>query len=488
MAHSFSRVFRWSTAALAGLAALGAALSPAMAGQGSVTPAVEITTAGFGLSNQRSNLQSQITSANVAGMHLAYTIPTAAPVSATPLVANGHLYFADWGGNVYAADAQTGQILWQKQVEQPNTQWPWYGFLGAGALDNGVLIEASVEGNAFGIDPTTGAIRWQTRFTDQPTAGNNASLLAYNGRVYLGLQSVDEPLSTQPGFQPSGRGGVVALDTQTGAKVWEKLLVDPPANGVAVWSSFALDPTTNMLFFDTGNNYTGQATSLSDSMIAANAATGSLIWSQQATQNDLWTIAQPQGPDADFGGGPQLFDATINGQVQHLVGGGQKSGAYRAYDRMTGQQVWASLVGGGGVNGGVRGEASIGTDRLFVWSNDGKTGGTPPDHPITVAALDLATGKTLWSVPSAQPAIGQSGGFLANDVYFVGSLDGTIKGYRAADGQAMMTMKAPGSVASSLFAQGDALLLGTGVPAMFGGTGTSGVSVYTVSTTGAPHL
>ena len=63
-------------------------------------------------------------------------------------------------------------------------------------------------------------------------------------------------------------------------------------NGVAVWSSFALDPTTNMLFFDTGNNYTGQATPLSDSMIAANAATGSLIWSQQAPPAQPGTRAQ----------------------------------------------------------------------------------------------------------------------------------------------------------------------------------------------------
>jgi polyvinyl alcohol dehydrogenase (cytochrome) len=221
-------------------------------------------------------------------------------------------------------------------------------------------------------------------------------------------------------------------------------------------------------------------------MIAANAQTGDILWSQQATQNDLWTAAQPVGPDADFGGGPQLFDATINGQVRQLVGGGQKNGAFRVYDRATGAPVWASLVGPGGVGGGIRGEASIGTDRLFIWSNDGM-GGMPQQHPITVAALDLATGKTLWSVPKAQPAIGQSGGFLSNDVYFVGSLDGTIKAYRAADGQVLMTVQAPGPIASSLFVQGDTLIFGTGVPAAFGGKqGGSGVSAYAVTAAGTP--
>ena len=99
------------------------------------------------------------------------------------------------------------------------------------------------------------------------------------------------------------------------------------------------------------------------------------------------------------------------------------------------------------------------------------TSGSPADRPITVAVLDLATVKMLWRVPNAQPAIGQSGGFLANDVYFAGSLDDTVKGYRAADGQVLMTIKAPGSVASSLFVQGDTLLVGTGVPATFGRDG-----------------
>lgn len=181
-----------------------------------VTPAAQAPapTAGFRLTNQRSSQQTMISSANVAQMKPTWNIPTSAPVSSAPLIGNGQVYLADWGGMVTAADAATGKILWQEQVEQPNTKWPWHGFTGSGALDNGVLIEASVEGMAFGLDPATGAVKWQMKFTDQPTSGDVGSLLAYNGLVYIGLQSVDEPLAAvMPGFQPMARGGVVALNT-----------------------------------------------------------------------------------------------------------------------------------------------------------------------------------------------------------------------------------------------------------------------------------
>jgi polyvinyl alcohol dehydrogenase (cytochrome) len=473
MHQSHRRVQRWvvpaAAAALACQWVLGAA-APAL-GDASGT-------AGFGLSNQRSSTQTPITSVNVAQLKLAWSIPTGAGVTHAPLINGDRLYFADWNGTVYAADVHTGKLLWQNQVEKSNTQWVWYGFDGTGTLANGLLIEASGEGLAFGIDPQTGTVKWQTRFTDQPTSGNAGMLLAYNGLVYIGLQSVDENLLTPP----HARGGVVALDPQTGAKVWERLLVDPPQNGAGVWSSFAVDPTTNTLYFDTGNNYAGEPSALADSLVAADAGTGNILWSRQATANDLWTSAQPWGPDYDFGAGPQLFDATINSQVRHLVGAGQKSGAYLVYDRLSGEPVWVTVVGPGGPFYGIRGEASIGADRLFVWCNDNNGG------PAHVAALDLATGKVLWAVPKAQPSIGAGGGFLANDVYLVGSFEGTVKAYRSADGQVLWTAKAPGSVGSSLVVQGDTLFMGTGAPAKVGGKGASGVSAYTINPSGTPDV
>ena len=403
-------------------------------------------------------------------------------VSHAPLVDNGVVYFGDWSGMVYAVDAETGEQIWATQVEKEvKSMWPWHGFAGTGALSEDMLIEASVEGRAYGIDRTSGEVVWETQIADNQYAGNLSRLLHYNGRVYLGLQSVEEPLSKKnKDLQPQFQGKVMALDAETGDLVWELPLVEDPHNGIAVWSSFSVDPNLNLLYFATGNNYTGKPTDLSDSMIAVDADTGEIAWHYQVTSNDVWLPVQAKGPDFDFGAGPQLFDAKIDGEMRHLVGAGQKSGFYSVFDRETGEHVWSTFIGFADIGGGIRGEAGIGADAIYVWSNNSYIDGkSPKDYPITVKALDKATGQTLWYVDKAQPAIGSSGGFLANDVFFVGSLDGTLQGYAADDGNVVWQYTLPSAVGSSLVVANDTLYVGAGVPKAFGGgEGTNGVFAF----------
>ena len=223
--------------------------------------------------NQHSDTTTAINSQNVANMQLAWQIDTDDFVSHSPLTDGDRVYFADWGGNVYGADASTGEIAWKNKISEPMQQWPWHGFAGTGTLAEDVLVEASVEGTAFGIDPDTGEILWETEFTDDPEAGSISALLHHDGLVYIGVSSVEEPLSKMlENFEVNARGKVVALDASTGEIAWERYLVEPSQNGVTVWSSFALDPEMNALFFTTGNNYTGEATELSDSLVAVDAA------------------------------------------------------------------------------------------------------------------------------------------------------------------------------------------------------------------------
>ena len=47
---------------------------------------------------------------------------TQTEVSGMPIVADGRVYFAEWGGTVYAADVANGQVAWQNQIHQPNTK------------------------------------------------------------------------------------------------------------------------------------------------------------------------------------------------------------------------------------------------------------------------------------------------------------------------------------------------------------------------------
>ncbi len=81
----------------------------------------------FGLKNHHSDLSAAINSQNVNQMKLAWQLKTDDYVSHTPLVDSDRVYVADWGGNVYAANAKTGKLLWRNNIEQPKTKWPWHG-------------------------------------------------------------------------------------------------------------------------------------------------------------------------------------------------------------------------------------------------------------------------------------------------------------------------------------------------------------------------
>lgn len=432
-----------------------------------------------GLYNHHSSIESPINTSNVEQLKPAWTVATGENVSHTPLVDGDRIYFADWGGTVYAVNGPDGEIVWQQQVaDSVKRKWPWHGFAGTGAMSKELLFEASVEGMAYGIDKQSGKVVWETDIAQDEHAGSLARMLYYDGLVYVGLQSVEELLSAMVrDFEVNFRGKVMALDADDGRVVWERWLVEKPGTGVPVWSSFALDPALNTLYFTTGNNYTGEATPLSDALIAVNAKTGAIRWHRQVTMHDVWTMADPKGPDYDFGAGPQLFEALIKGKRRKLVGAGQKSGVFYVWDRVSGERMWTVTVGHGQVGGGIHGEASIMPDRILLWGNNGFPYSNPEQHPMDIAAVDPATGKYLWVNPRAQPAVELSAGYAANDVYFVGSLDGQVRAYDTKNGERIWTSDEHSSVASSLWVDGDTVMWGTGVPKRFGGNGDPGALV-----------
>ena len=439
------------------------------------------------LFNHHADLDSPVNTDNVEQMEYAWSVPTEAPVSHTPLLAGERAYFADWNGFVYAVNAEDGSIIWKKKVQETvHDQWPWHGFVGTGAIGEGVLYEASMEGIAYALDLDTGDVLWQTKITDDPQAGNVGRMLYYDGLVYVGLSSVEELLDKKkPGFEPNFQGKVKALDAKTGEIVWIRPLAIPPTTGATVWSSFAIDPELGMLYFTTSNNYTEPANDLSDAIVAVGAKTGDIFWHRQVTEQDIWTKENPLGPDYAFAAGPQLFDVEIDGRRRKLVGAGQKSGVFYVSDRITGEPVWSVTVGYGNLGGGIHGEASIGPDRIIIWGNNAYPYKNPEQHPMDIKAVDPATGNYLWVKPKAQPAVEISAGFLANDVYFVGSLDGQVRAYNAKDGSHLWTSGKHGSVASSIWVDENMVLWGAGVPKQFGGNaGQNGVFAYSTPAAG----
>lgn len=433
--------------------------------------------------NHHAQANTGINSRNVSTLTPAWGYETETPVSHEPLVHEGAIYFADFGGNVYKLDARTGKEMWvRKDLQKPMTKWPWHGFAGTGALVDNVLVEASTEGTAYGLDSQTGRTLWQTELTDDPEAGSICKILAHDGLVYIGLQSVEEPMSKMnPGFKPNFQGRVLALDGKTGRIIWERLLAEAPQNGAGMWSSFALDTDLDLLYFTTSNSYTGEASPYSDSVVAVDPKSGEIRWHYQLFANDTWTPVEPLGPDFAFAAGPQLFDAQIDGKQRKLVGVGSKSGQFYTFDRESGERLYAANVGYSGVEGGMHAEASIGDGTIFAWSNNGYMHLMPPFMVMaSVKAFDANTGRPIWAIDKAQPAGLFAAGLLADDVYFVGSLDGQARAYSARDGKKLWTSQAHGPIIGSLRADDGMLYFSTGVVGMFGdwASGTSGVFAY----------
>ena len=430
--------------------------------------------------NLNASTLTTINSSNVGTLAQKWHFPTKDPVSGKPILNNGKVYFADWGGYVYSLDQQTGQVIWQNQVEtQVKKEWPWHGFAGSGMMGDNVLYFGSVEGNLYAINSNNGKVIWQVKVTNQPLGGMLAPPLYSNGMVYVGLESVNEPLSKkQPDTQLNFQGHVTAFHANDGSIAWDLPLVEQGNNGVPVWGGFALDTATNTLYFGTGNNYTGNSTKYSDSAMAVDATNGSVKWTHQAFANDVWVKDQPVGPDWDFSAAPQLFSAG----GKQLVGFSSKSGIYFVLDRSNGNPEWQSVVGYGSVGGGMRWGASVGNNALFASSNNNYEDKNPADNPIDVKAFDTATGNMLWSKPKAQPAKGTNSDFLSNDVFLVGSLDGTLQAYNSTNGDVLKTIKVPAAIASSLAVQNDSIYIGAGVPSDFGGgSGNSGIYTYSLT-------
>ena len=436
------------------------------------------------LSNRQADPNAGITRSSAADLAAVWEVPTDSNVSHTPLVHDNRVFFGDWAGKVYSVDLVTGRQLWAKQVEkQPMTKWPWHGFAGTGAIGQGMVFQASAEGNAYGIDLASGDVKWQKRFvSDGQEAGNAGTLLYHDGLVYVGVCSVEEVLTKQmKDFKPDFRGKVVALNASDGSVAWERQLAEAPATGAAVWSAFALDPRSDTLFVTTSNNYEQPASKTSDAFIALDAKNGRPRWVTQVTQHDVWTMAKPIGPDYAFAGGPQLFEADVDGKTRQLVGAGQKSGVYYALDRETGEIVWTNVIGYGGFGGGIMGEAAVGGGRIYVQSNNNfdPMNDDPVQNKANVSAIDAATGAYTWSLPQAKPAASHSGDFLAGNVFFTGALDGKVRAYDAENGSLVWTSPGHGSIASALNVANETLLFGTGLPKMMGGNGgRTGVFAY----------
>jgi outer membrane protein assembly factor BamB len=432
------------------------------------------------LAGTRAAVDAKIDSRNVSNLRVRWRFPFRAPLSysgifaSTPIVAGDTVYVQDLRSNVFALDRTTGTLRWERR----------YGFRNDGpnglAFDDG-RIYGGTDTDAFALDAKSGRELWRRHLTSATEQFLDVAPVFWQGLVFTGTI----------GYPPGGRGAAYALDATTGDVRWKFDTVAEPwalpaeAGGGGVWYPVSIDGDGRVYLGTANPGPWGGSPELpnggafparalyTDSLVALDARTGKLLWHDQVTPHDV--------RDYDFQATPIVAG-------DRIVGAG-KSGRVIEWDRKSKQRMWTASVGlhlndvgplprrtvsvCPGLLGGVETPMALADDRVFVPVVDlcvpesATTTTTldkvdPSRGKGALVALDVATGKQLWSrrFPSANFGCAT----VANDVVFTSTYDGNVYGLAVDDGRILWRAKLRAGTNACPAVAGDELLVGGGVP------------------------
>lgn len=410
-----------------------------------------------------------LTAADLPRLELkwAFGYPNVSSARMQPSYVGGRLFVATDAGDVYALDPKTGCEYWHYQAQAGVRT----------AISVGVYENASGRGtaayfgdgraNVYAVDAETGQLLWMRKVDEHTAAAITGSPTLHDGRLFVPVQGVREESTAGTSTYPccTFRGSLVALDAHTGEVLWKTYTVDEPKPrakskegvqmwgpaGVGIWSAPTVDPKRGRVYAATGNAYAAPSQPLANAVIAFSMATGEIEWFRQITPDDNWAFGciQPTadpaacpeevGPDHDFAAPPALV--TVNGRELLVLP--QKSGMAWALDpERAGAIVWERRIGQGSGMGGQWGGASDGKN-VYIGIADLQT-----ETPGGMRALDLATGELVWSKPP-QPLLCEPGpGCLAGQGSAVTAIpgavlsagvDGGLRAYSTEDGKVFWT-------------------------------------------------
>jgi polyvinyl alcohol dehydrogenase (cytochrome) len=394
-----------------------------------------------------------------------------------PAIVAGRVFIAAATGAVYSLDADTGCTRWGYQA---NTAGIRSGVTVGEANGIPAVFFGDTGANIYALNAQTGELIWKVRPVDHFASMATATPRYYQGVLYQPISSFEEVMGPDPKYGCcTFRGSVVAIDASTGKKIWQSFTILEAAkpthknpagtqqvgpSGAAVWSTPTIDEQLDLLYVATGDNYSDPPSNTSDAILAMQLKTGELLWSKQLTENDAFNTAcgspQPgncpeaKGPDFDFGQPPILVSL---GAGKRALVIGQKSGMVHAVDPdQKGKILWQTRAGEGSALGGSQWGSAADGQRVYVAIADAGIGVAldsklPQGYRLVLDpkkggglhALDLKTGKILWSAKGVPCAEGKTDCSPAQSaavtaipgVVFSGSVDGHLRGYSPSTGE-----------------------------------------------------
>jgi polyvinyl alcohol dehydrogenase (cytochrome) len=192
----------------------------------------EVSSWGYDLEGSRfAAAEATITPQNVGRLRLkwVFAVPTATGAQSQPVVADGRLYFGGTNGVFYALNAATGKLIWRFNTRRV-IHVASNALRDGPAIAGGVVYFGDQHANLFALDAQTGKLRWRTKLDSHPAAVITGSPIVYDGRVIVGVSSIEELFAVAPAYPCcTFRGGLVALDAQTGRLLWRHYMVPQPS-------------------------------------------------------------------------------------------------------------------------------------------------------------------------------------------------------------------------------------------------------------------
>lgn len=341
------------------------------------------------------SMNGGLTAADVPGLELKWTFayPHTTKARSQPTYGGGEIYFGSQDGTVRALEAKTGCLRWafraSAEVRTAIVISPWSA---DDADADPTLYFDDLLVRAYAISARTGDLRWAVRVDDHRDASITGSPALADSRLYVPVSSLEVVSAADPGYACcTFRGSAVTLDAVSGEQIWKSYSIDrKPENagtnragtailapsGAPIWNTPAIDLERGWLYAGTGENYSSAADGNSDAIIAFDLETGAKIWVSQKTAggaclsdltSDDANCPEENGADYDFGASPMLVTLPDGRDV---VIGGQKSGTLMAIDPASGETLWKTQVGRGGVLGGIHFDMAADGARIYVQIND----------------------------------------------------------------------------------------------------------------------
>ena len=299
-------------------------------------------------SGKRFSGLNQINKTNAHTMVAKWVYQTGATgkLETSPLAVDGILYATAQDDRAFALDARTGRPIWMYQRQIPSDIRPCCGHVNRGlAILGDKVFMGTLDAHVIALDAKTGNVIWDATAADYRTGHSfTVAPLVVKNLIVIGIS----------GGEYGVRGFIDAYDADTGELKWRLYTVPGPGEpghdtwegdswkvgGAPAWNTGTYDPTTNQIFWPTGNpspSNRGEGRAgdnlYSNSLLALNADTGKMNWYFQFTKHDEhdWDATQV----------PVMVDAG----GKHLIAQADRNGFFYVIDRTNGKLISATAYG-----------------------------------------------------------------------------------------------------------------------------------------------